>query len=180
MTAAPFDQSTAEQAELSRNICLTAAMLIATAPVELSELSFADGPMYVTVDRTWLATLAAEIEQAEPGILQESRDVLGAIDTAEHLTAGVYFIRAGDAVKIGMSGDVRTRIRTLRTMSPVPIELIGVIPGGREVEADLHRMWANLRLHGEWFRAAPILLSHIEDLRRTATFAQIAATGELQ
>lgn len=154
-----------ELTETFRQICTTAAIVVASAVAEPSDLTWDDdAPTYVTVDRSWLMLLADEIETVQPGYLEEIR--LGIEERANRptLTAGVYFIRSGEAVKIGMSKDVPGRFRALRTMSPLPLELLGVIPGGRDEEAQLHRQWAGQRLHGEWFKATPELIGHIAGL----------------
>jgi hypothetical protein len=76
----------------------------------------------------------------------------------------VYFIRAGDAVKIGRTVNVAARQRALATASAVPLELLAAVPGGRELEAQLHREWRHLHLRGEWFRADEELLRYIAEL----------------
>src|SRR2546430_15156220 len=69
-------------------------------------------------------------------------------------TAGevVYFIRGGDAVKIGRTGNLAARLRALATASAVPLELLAAVPGGRELEARPHRPWPPLHPRGEWVR----------------------------
>lgn len=149
-----------------------AAMLVASAPVDSADLTLAeDGPMYVTVERSWLAMVALDIETIAPGFLDEVRDGLAHVKRSQLPSAGVYFVQAGDAVKIGMSKDIPGRLRALRTMSPLPLELLGVIPGGRGEEAELHRAWAGHRLHGEWFKASPDLLGHIAGISTKALLA---------
>src|SRR5438876_654439 len=75
-------------------------------------------------------------------------------------TAGevVYFVRGGDAVKIGRTGNLAARLKALATASAVPLELLAAVPGGRPEEARLHRRWRHLRLRGEWFRADEALV----------------------
>jgi hypothetical protein len=80
------------------------------------------------------------------------------------IKAGVYFIRAGGMVKIGTSIDVAKRVAGLRTMSPAPLELLAVAKGGPDEEREVHRHFAHLRQHGEWFRAAPELLDYISQI----------------
>jgi len=63
----------------------------------------------------------------------------------------IYFLSGGDKIKIGVTGDVRARIDAIRTMSPVPVELLCVIPGTPDQEKLLHRRFAEYRVHGEWF-----------------------------
>jgi Meiotically up-regulated gene 113 len=72
----------------------------------------------------------------------------------------VYFVRAGDAIKIGRTAHLGARLRALATASAVPLELLAVVPGGRQLEARLHRRWRHLRLRGEWFRADEALVRH--------------------
>ncbi|MBB4984994.1 GIY-YIG nuclease family protein [Streptomyces nymphaeiformis] len=54
-------------------------------------------------------------------------------------------------VKIGRSVDPKRRLAQIQTMSPVPLELLAVHIGDHEVETYLHRRFALLRTHGEWF-----------------------------
>jgi hypothetical protein len=46
--------------------------------------------------------------------------------------SNIYFIRHGldGPIKIGRARDVARRLKTLQTASPVPLLLLGVIPGG--------------------------------------------------
>ena len=71
----------------------------------------------------------------------------------------VYLIRhiPSRRIKIGRADDVWARLRALRTAWPVPedFELVGILPsanGDAASEADAHRAYADLRVHGEWFR----------------------------
>lgn len=66
----------------------------------------------------------------------------------------VYLVRAENGlIKIGSALDVKLRLEELRTMSPVPIEIIGIFKyGGVDLEQLLHRELAVHRSHGEWFR----------------------------
>lgn len=67
----------------------------------------------------------------------------------------VYFLHAPSVnlIKIGHSADPELRFQQLRLMSPVPLEVIGMIPGGYELEQELHNKFAHLQSHGEWFHA---------------------------
>ena len=68
-------------------------------------------------------------------------------------TPMVYFFRAGDLVKIGYSRrDVQARLRACQTGSPVSLTLWHTVPGGPDVERELHQRFAADRQHGEWFR----------------------------
>jgi hypothetical protein len=75
----------------------------------------------------------------------------------------VYFIRAGDAIKIGYTTNLAARKRALETASAVPLELLSSIPGDRREEARLHREWWHLHIRGEWFHADEELLRYIRE-----------------
>lgn len=68
----------------------------------------------------------------------------------------VYFLKAGDFVKIGIASSLRARVKALQTACPHPLETIGVIPvdlsSAYDVERELHEKFAGHRTHGEWFR----------------------------
>jgi hypothetical protein len=65
----------------------------------------------------------------------------------------VYVVHAPTArlVKIGTALNPEKRVQTLRRMSPVPLELVGISTGGPKLEAQLHERFSNRRSHGEWF-----------------------------
>ena len=76
----------------------------------------------------------------------------------------VYFIRAGDAIKIGYTTNLARRQRALETASAVPLELLASVPGDRREETRLHREWRHLHIRGEWFEASEELLRYIREL----------------
>ena len=66
----------------------------------------------------------------------------------------VYFIRSqrGGPVKIGIACCVDSRVASLQTAHPYPLEVVATIPhGGRPKERELHKRFGNYRLNGEWF-----------------------------
>jgi hypothetical protein len=73
-----------------------------------------------------------------------------------------YFVQAenGGLVKIGKSNNIRSRLTTLQTGSPVRLAIIGAIRGDRE--AELHLRFKGLRSHGEWFKPNAALLLLVE------------------
>lgn len=77
-------------------------------------------------------------------------------------TSHVYFIRAGQAIKIGVSGNVRDRLSALQIGHPDKLELMGSIAGTVVTEAAIHTAFAPDRLRGEWFRASPGLVAFIK------------------
>ncbi|NQT15096.1 MAG: GIY-YIG nuclease family protein [Planctomycetes bacterium] len=79
----------------------------------------------------------------------------------------VYFIEAVglDRIKIGRSQDADARLESLRTGSPVPLRLLGVIPPGGK-EGEIHRAFAASREHREWFASTPELMEFIAEHAR--------------
>ena len=77
----------------------------------------------------------------------------------------VYFIQRGwsGPIKIGTATDPYTRLGALQTGSPSQLRLIGIIPGGFELEGQLHTVFASARVLGEWFQPCHELLTYIGD-----------------
>jgi len=75
----------------------------------------------------------------------------------------VYFVADANRtkVKIGITNDVKRRLRALQKMSPNALSLLAVIPGGRPKEIELHERFADLRSHGEWFNLSDELQTYI-------------------
>lgn len=80
------------------------------------------------------------------------------------LSGKVYFVRAGDAIKIGYSKEPKSRIRRLQTSSAVDLDVLGIIDGTMDDEKSLHCQFEYLHLRGEWFQTSPELLAHIATL----------------
>lgn len=88
-----------------------------------------------------------------------------AVAAADGSTEYVYFLRAGEFIKIGKSsGHPGSRIAALQTGCPFPITLAAWEFGGLEREAELHRRFAGLRRHGEWFLDDGDLRAHVDAL----------------
>jgi hypothetical protein len=71
---------------------------------------------------------------------------------AEH--GAVYLIgtKRGGVVKIGHAVDVDRRLKDLRTGFPgAGIYVLSFIPGSNRLEAGMHDLFSDLRIHGEWF-----------------------------
>ena len=81
--------------------------------------------------------------------------------------ACVYFVKAGDYVKIGMTekDSPDKRLNSLETDCCNPPTLLGFISiegdlagyKARSVESDLHELFADYHYHGEWFWFKPIV-----------------------
>jgi hypothetical protein len=69
-----------------------------------------------------------------------------------------YIIQAGDdgPIKIGTAKNVAKRLAALQTASPVPLFVVGALPGGMLKERELQRKVDRHRIQGEWFAAAAL------------------------
>ena len=69
----------------------------------------------------------------------------------------VYYIRWNERIKIGTSAHPAQRLAAIWHHELMAFEL-----GGRARERLRHEQFAALREGGEWFRADPVLLAHIQ------------------
>jgi hypothetical protein len=76
----------------------------------------------------------------------------------------VYFVQAGEHVKIGTSTRTEARLSQAQTMNALPVKLIGTVRGDRRLEKVLHKRFDHLRVQGEWFAASLELLAFIDGL----------------
>lgn len=96
------------------------------------------------------------------------------LDTYPHLRkpgysrlSGVYFVRSGDYVKVGVSAHVINRVQhACRAWNPHDVELLGWISephieSAEVLEVRLHEQFASARHRNEWFHATDELLAFI-------------------
>ncbi len=81
------------------------------------------------------------------------------VDLVKRRIEWIYFLASGELIKIGVSCDPESRVEGLASESPVPVELLAMIPGTRRLERVIHKRLARDRDHGEWFKAT-------EDVKR--------------
>lgn len=78
----------------------------------------------------------------------------------------VYFIEAEGTgcIKIGVANCSWYRMKTLDTMCPVKLTLLGIIPTDKQgrLEKEIHQRFAAYRAKGEWFHAVPEILDYIK------------------
>jgi hypothetical protein len=76
----------------------------------------------------------------------------------------VYFIQAvdGGLIKIGISDDVKHRLRGMQSNCPLELRLVATIPkGGASLEYELHETFKVDWVHGEWFKPSLALCNFI-------------------
>lgn len=88
-----------------------------------------------------------------------------------------YFIRVGDAIKIGFASNYKKRIASLQTSHEKPLEVLAVVPASTADEYKTHQLFARLRIRGEWFRADQELLYFIEGLKGASALPEPVAGG---
>lgn len=82
----------------------------------------------------------------------------------------VYYVQVGEHIKIGFTTNLKTRMNSY----PPSRRLLATEPGGLSQEHLRHRQFgAHLALGNEWFRPAPELIEHINELRRAAGSAPL-------
>lgn len=79
----------------------------------------------------------------------------------------VYFVQAGDGgpVKIGFSEKPEYRLSKMQADCPHALQLIALVDGDRDREAELHEEFAAHRRAGEWFDPAEAILAFCSEHR---------------
>lgn len=76
-----------------------------------------------------------------------------------------YFVRDGDAIKIGTSVHPEKRIKSLQTGISRPLETLAIVSMDIADEIETHEKFAHIRISGEWFRSEPELLQFIAEVK---------------
>lgn len=133
------------------------AINIAQADVLVAEMNDRDVAAYGTLRDEFLKKQTIQqrtIERVRKAAADERTSQGGEV---------VYFVGSADGkVKIGTSANIEKRFDALQTAASVKLTLLLTIPGGSEVETELHRRFANLRETGEWFEHTDELRHFIE------------------
>jgi hypothetical protein len=80
----------------------------------------------------------------------------------------VYFVRAGNKVKIGRTTDPGRHVRALQTAHHEDLALVLTIPAHAALEGAIHRRFQHLKTRGEWFRVEADLVAFIEAVQSGA------------
>lgn len=73
----------------------------------------------------------------------------------------VYFIRSGNYIKIGYAEQPRRRLKELQTGNPEKLQLLGTVPGGPDREREIHHLFNDFRVKGEWFELVTDILAYL-------------------
>lgn len=92
----------------------------------------------------------SNLSGSSPGRPQDRFRSKTALSSEQNCT--IYFLAGAGLIKIGVSSNPTSRIRAIRNSSPVPIDVLALMPGfGLFMEMRLHQKFNHLRRHGEWF-----------------------------
>lgn len=145
------------QARLIDMMDAAKASSVAQADVLVAEMNDRDVAAYGTLRDEFLKKQTIQqrsIERVRKAAADERTSQGGEV---------VYFVGSADGkIKIGTSANIEKRFDALQTAASVKLTLLLTIPGGSEVETELHRRFANLRETGEWFEGTAELRHFIE------------------
>jgi hypothetical protein len=81
----------------------------------------------------------------------------------------VYFIKTGDAIKVGIASDVNRRVVEIQVGNPHKIELLHTIStsegNARKIESQIHILFRKTNLNGEWFQANQFMIDFIRHIK---------------
>jgi hypothetical protein len=124
-----------------------------------------DHPHYRLAGRTKLFT-DSDIRKVEVAIKSHEKEQYERTEKAKGDPGYVYFIEAGDYIKIGYTRSIKSRIIKMMTDVPMEPKTLHLEPGTIKQEKIFHRHFASIRARGEWFRKTAELLEFIEQRKR--------------
>lgn len=78
----------------------------------------------------------------------------------------LYFLAGAGLIKIGITTNLTSRIRSIRNSSPAPLVLLATGAGCTLWEGFAHSRFRHLRRHGEWFEDEGSIRDYILDLAK--------------
>ncbi len=78
----------------------------------------------------------------------------------------VYFFQRGTGgpIKIGYTRSVTTRFKQIQQSCPEKLINLGCIDGGINKERELHHLFQDYRINGEWYTPNVTVVNHIMEL----------------
>jgi hypothetical protein len=81
----------------------------------------------------------------------------------------VYFIKTGDAIKVGIASDLSKRVIGIQVGNPHKVELLHTIDtseeNARKIESQIHELFRKTNLNGEWFHANQFIINFIRHIK---------------
>lgn len=78
----------------------------------------------------------------------------------------IYFLRAGEFVKIGQSRRWKSRMSGMQTGSPYTIVPLLILIADEKMEKQLHRRFKADHFRGEWFHIGPAVRAFIKENKK--------------
>lgn len=85
----------------------------------------------------------------------------------------IYFIEAGEFVKIGFTNSIDVRLSALQVGSPHPLKVLCLVPGTRDDEKFLQRAFCVERYRGEWFYLTSLIRRCVEVLKSCESVSEL-------
>jgi Meiotically up-regulated gene 113 len=85
----------------------------------------------------------------------------------------VYLVEAGGLYKIGVTNNMRARLKSIQTGNPHKATVVRCIehPLPRSLETELHQQFSGCRMEGEWFRLDSEAVRVCESIMLSQIFA---------
>ena len=81
----------------------------------------------------------------------------------------VYFVKAGDAIKVGIATDIKGRLISIQVGNPYKVGLIHYIEtteeNARNIESEIQNIFHKTNLNGEWFQANQFMEEFIKNIK---------------
>ncbi|MGD2122607.1 MAG: GIY-YIG nuclease family protein [Gemmatimonadota bacterium] len=77
----------------------------------------------------------------------------------------VYFVRAGEYVKIGVANNIHSRMSALQTGCPHELECVLLLNGSYDLEMEVHQRFRSTHHRGEWFVWSDDLADYMNEMR---------------
>lgn len=127
---------------------------------------YADGTKYVGKELPqWLTDHLALLETEKDNLKELKREI--SERSEYHRSDCVYILKCRELYKIGRTGDLANRIKSLRTGNPFEIQIIHTITSTgniSKIEEALHLIFSDSRTQGEWFNLSLRDLARIKSM----------------
>lgn len=84
----------------------------------------------------------------------------------------VYIVKCENYIKIGTTNNYKVRLGHIQSHNPFKLEVLAIIvleneTDGYLLESELHKMFSDKRIRGEWFLFDPMVLEHIRQKHKS-------------
>lgn len=108
-------------------------------------------------------------ETGEVVVLPDRWVYIFGMENEGDMFGGLLGIGTGDLYKIGTTVNPIRRWQQVQVHSPWELRCFAVIPGGFDVETEIHRRLDNYRTRGEWFNVSrPTMIKFLEEFDSSA------------